>query len=96
MFGTFVPEDRVEKPRYGIVKNLTTFNPLMIAFHEWIGIAKDLRGARSFREGLGYLFGPPGWSPDGSRMTSAKIKERWRRLQADEEEVTTPAPQPAE
>ena len=80
MFGTFVPEAREERPRYGIIKNLTTFNPVMIAFHEWIGIARDLRGARSPREVLGYLFGPPGWSPDGSRMTSAMIKERWRRV----------------
>ena len=79
MFGTFVKED-AEKPRYGIVKNLGTFNPIMIAFHEWIGIAKDLKNARSLKEIGGYLFGPPGWSPDGSRLTSAKIKERWRRL----------------
>ena len=51
MFGTFIPEAReAEKPRYGIVKNLTTFNPVMIAFHEWIGIAKDLAKARSLRE----------------------------------------------
>ena len=80
MFGTFVPEDREEKVRYGIVKNLTTFNPVMIAFHEWIAIAKDLRGARSLREVAGYLFGPPGWSPDGSRLTSAMLKERWARV----------------
>jgi len=80
MFGTFVAEDAAEKPRYGVIKNLTTFNPLMIAFHEWIGVAKDLAGATSLREVGGYVFGPPGWSPDGSRMTSAMMKERWRRL----------------
>ncbi|NNE39428.1 MAG: sterol desaturase family protein [Marinicaulis sp.] len=77
IFGTFVPEDDAERPRYGIIKNLGTFNPIIVAFHEWIGIAKDLVSARSLREMGGYLFGPPGWSPDGSRMTSAKIKERW-------------------
>lgn len=85
MFGTFVPEEREERPRYGIVKNLTTFNPVMIAFHEWIGIAKDLRGAKSLKEIGGYLFGPPGWSPDGSRMTSAMIKDRWRQVQSGPE-----------
>lgn len=83
MFGTFVAEERSEKPRYGIVKNLGTFNPVMIAFHEWIGIARDLSSARSLREIGGYLFGPPGWSPDGSRMTSAMIKERWAGLRED-------------
>ncbi len=91
MFGTFIPEDREERPRYGIVKNLATFNPLMIAFHEWIGIARDLGRARSPREALGYLFGPPGWSPDGSRMTSAMIKERWRRVRGASDVPLAPA-----
>jgi sterol desaturase/sphingolipid hydroxylase (fatty acid hydroxylase superfamily) len=82
MFGTFVPEEASEKPRYGIVKNLGSFNPFVIAFNEWINISKDLLGARSLRDASGYLFGPPGWSPDGSRMTSAKLKERWARAVA--------------
>ncbi len=95
MFGTFVPEDDRETPRYGIIKNLGTFNPLLIAFHEWLGIAKDVLGARSLKEVSGYLFGPPGWSPDGSRMTSAMIKERWRRLNPEAGEgVEAPAPNP--
>ena len=80
MFGTFVPETDEERPRYGIVKNLGTFNPLLISFHEWIAIARDLRSARSLEEAFGYLFGPPGWSPDGSRLTSRMIKERWKRI----------------
>ncbi len=101
MFGTFVSEEDAEKPRYGIIKNLTTFNPLVIGFHEWIGLVKDLRSARSLREVGGYLFGPPGWSPDGSRMTSAMIKERWRRLHPAKSELADgpapkPGPQPAE
>jgi sterol desaturase/sphingolipid hydroxylase (fatty acid hydroxylase superfamily) len=80
LFGTFVPESDEEKCRYGIVQNLGTFNPLVIAFHEWIGIVKDLFKARSLREVLGYTFGPPGWSPDGSRLTSAMIKARAKAL----------------
>ncbi len=83
MFGTFVEEDAREKPRFGIIKNLGTFNPLVISFHEWIGIAKDLLSAKSLNEALGYMFGPPGWSPDGSRLTSAKIKERWVKVHGE-------------
>ncbi|MFZ5617308.1 MAG: sterol desaturase family protein [Pseudomonadota bacterium] len=82
MFGTFVPEDDAERPQYGIVKNLGSFNPFVIAFNEWIGIFKDLASARSLREVIGYTFGPPGWSPDGSRLTSAKLKERWAKIGA--------------
>jgi sterol desaturase/sphingolipid hydroxylase (fatty acid hydroxylase superfamily) len=95
MFGTFIPEDDREKPRYGIVKNLGTFNPLVISFHEWIGIAKDLFKSRSLKEVIGYTFGPPGWSPDGSRMTSAMIKERWARIHADSLDGAPAAPRDA-
>ncbi len=77
MFGSFVAEDEHEKPRYGIVKNLATFNPFKVAFHEFVGIAKDLAKSRSLGEIAGYLFAPPGWSPDGSRETSDSIKARW-------------------
>ncbi len=78
MFGTFQPELDEEPCRYGIVKNLGTFNILRVAFHEWIGLGQDLMRSRSPREAAGYLFGPPGWSPDGSRETSLMIKARWR------------------
>jgi len=85
MFGTFVEEDREEKCRYGIVRNLGTFNPLKVAFHEWWGIIKDVTSAKSLRDILGFMFMPPGWSPDGSRDTSEKIKEKWRKAQQAEE-----------
>ena len=90
MFGTFIPENDDEKPRYGIIKNLGTFNPLVISFHEWIGIARDVWSAKSWRDRFGYLFGPPGWSPDGSRMTSAMIKERWARINGEKTEREAP------
>ncbi len=82
MFGTFVAEDPAEPPRYGIVKNLATFNPVKVAFHEFVGIGKDLASARSPREVAGYLLAPPGWSPDGNRETSDTIKARWAALEA--------------
>ena len=89
LFGTYIPETDAEPPRYGLVKNLGDFNILRVAFHEWIGIGKDLAGSRSIREVLGYLFGPPGWSPDGSRETSATLKAKWRERQ---EADADPAP----
>ncbi len=82
LFGTFVAEEDAEKPRYGIVSQLGTFNPFRVAFHEWIGIWRDVTHARSLGEAFGYLFGPPGWSPDGSRKTSASLKAEWAARQA--------------
>ena len=89
LFGTFIAEREEETPQYGIIKNLGTFNPLVISFHEWIGIAKDLKSARSLKEVVCYLLGPPGWSPDGSRLTSAMIKERWARVHGSEPSAPT-------
>lgn len=79
LFGTFTNEEPVaDPPRYGLVKNVRTFNPVWIAFHEYVSIARDLWRARSLREVRGYLLGRPGWSHDGSRETSDMIRARWR------------------
>jgi sterol desaturase/sphingolipid hydroxylase (fatty acid hydroxylase superfamily) len=77
LFGTFVPERDDEKPVYGVISNLGSFNPLRIATHEWISMVRDVFSAKSPRAALGYVLGPPGWSPDGSRKTSKSLKESW-------------------
>jgi len=75
MFGTFVPEDDAEPVKYGIIRNLATFNPLKIAFHEWISMFRDASGSGlTPGQRLAYLFAPPGWSHDRSRRTSDMIK----------------------
>jgi sterol desaturase/sphingolipid hydroxylase (fatty acid hydroxylase superfamily) len=79
MFGTFVAEDESDPCRYGITSNLGTFNPLRIALHEWMAIWQDVRKARSLRDAFWYVFGAPGWTPDGSRETSRTMKEKWAR-----------------
>jgi sterol desaturase/sphingolipid hydroxylase (fatty acid hydroxylase superfamily) len=77
MFGTFVEETDEDAPRYGIIGQIASFNPLRIALHGWVSLASDLVHAKSPREAMLYLFAPPGWSPDGSRETSDSIKARW-------------------
>lgn len=75
LFGTFVPEDKAEPVRYGIIHNLGTFNPLRVATHEYVSIFRDLgRRDITLRQKLGYLFGPPGWSHDGSRKSAKELK----------------------
>jgi sterol desaturase/sphingolipid hydroxylase (fatty acid hydroxylase superfamily) len=81
LFGTFQAELDEERCRYGVVKNLATFNPIRVAFHEWAAMFGDLARSRSLREVAGYMFGPPGWSPDGSRQTSAEIRAAWEARQ---------------
>jgi sterol desaturase/sphingolipid hydroxylase (fatty acid hydroxylase superfamily) len=79
LFGTFVAEDPADPPRYGLVKNLRTFNPVWISLHEYVSIARDVWRARSLSHVPRYVFGRPGWSPDGSRKTSVQIQAEWRR-----------------
>lgn len=85
MFGTFVEELETDPPRYGIVRNLGTFNPVRIAFHEWVAMLKDaMRPGLTPGQRFGYLFRPPGWSHDGSRKTSHDLKADYVRLHPTE------------
>jgi len=89
LFGTFVPELEEDRVDYGLVHNLGTFNPLRVAFHEWVGLFRDVtRPGLTLRQRLGYAFGPPGYSHDGSRDTSDRIKAR--HLARHPEDAGTP------
>jgi sterol desaturase/sphingolipid hydroxylase (fatty acid hydroxylase superfamily) len=87
MFGTFQPElpaEEYQPLKYGLTKNLEKPNAATVVFHEWIAIGKDVfRKGLTFRQRWNYLFGPPGWSHDGSRLTS----EEMRRQEAASEET---------
>lgn len=73
MFGTFEPEQ--ERPKYGLTKNVNTFNPIRIAFHEWVNLLKDLKRGRSIINAFKYLLNPPGWSHDGKTKTTKQLRK---------------------
>lgn len=56
-FGTFEPEN--EPVKYGLVKNVNTFNPIKITFMGWQEIYQDIKNSTSSKEALGHFFGPP-------------------------------------
>lgn len=72
MFGTF--EAETEKVVYGLTKDIHTFNPIRIGFHEVVAIARDVARAPGLRAKLGYVFAPPGWSHDGSTKTARELR----------------------
>jgi len=72
LFGTFEPEGA--PVTYGLTTNIRTFDPVRIAFHEYAAIVRDVRHAKSWRAAFGYVFAPPGWSPDGSTKTSRQMR----------------------
>ncbi len=71
-FGTFIIEDK-EKPIYGLVQNLETYNPIRIASHEYEKIWADIRKPISWKNRIKYMVKPPGWSHDGSRKTTKEL-----------------------
>lgn len=76
LFGTFQAEEPADPVKYGLTKNITSNHPLTLVFHEWKSIFKDIREKEcSFKDKLMYLFGPPGWSHDGSTKTSAQLRK---------------------
>ena len=59
LFGTFAARPADEALRYGLARPLTSYNPVYIAFHEWIAILRDLGRAQGWRECWRLLFGRP-------------------------------------
>ncbi|HEX8856014.1 MAG TPA: sterol desaturase family protein [Thermoleophilaceae bacterium] len=62
LFGTFEPEG--ERVRYGLTKNIHTFKPVRVAFHEYIALWHDLRAVRDWRTRVVLVFKGPGWRPE--------------------------------
>jgi sterol desaturase/sphingolipid hydroxylase (fatty acid hydroxylase superfamily) len=72
LFGSFEPERAPVD--YGLTKNLDSFNPIVVAFHDWQAMIRQFRSAASWREALGYVFQPPGWSPNGESLTARQMR----------------------
>jgi sterol desaturase/sphingolipid hydroxylase (fatty acid hydroxylase superfamily) len=60
LFGTFEPER--ERVVYGLTKDISTFHPWRIAFHEALAIAGDVRRARTRTAKLKFVLGRPDWT----------------------------------
>jgi hypothetical protein len=74
MFGSFEPEG--ERVKYGLTKNIHTFNPFKVFAHEWIAIWRDVRGADNWRDRFGYAFRGPGWQPGSAEDKRETEREK--------------------
>ncbi|WP_426168775.1 sterol desaturase family protein [Sandarakinorhabdus sp. DWP1-3-1] len=93
LFGTFEAERDDEPVRYGIVRNLATFNPLWVAVHEWVAIGTDVVKARGLRGKWMAIAGPPGWH---SGTTADTIRAHWQSGREAEPQRMPPVATPAE
>jgi len=92
LFGTFkdLDDDKEKENTYGVLHPPESHNPLDIVSHEYINIWNDVKKAKNVKEKFMYIFGPPGWSPDGSTQT---VKEMQRDLELAEKKASS-APEP--
>ncbi len=69
LFGTFARED--ETVRYGLTKNINTFNPLRVATHEYADIFRDVARSTTWRDRLSFVLRGPGWAYERHRRDAA-------------------------
>jgi len=72
LLGTFQPEE--ERPCYGLTKNISSFNPVVIALTTWAELFRKAKSAGSLKQKLHYFLKPPGWSHDGSSKTTKELR----------------------
>ncbi|MGJ8737090.1 sterol desaturase family protein [Zobellia laminariae] len=75
VFGTWKELDDDVEVKFGVIHAPKSYNPIVILTHEFKDIWADVKKAKKFSHKLMYIFGPPGWSPDGSTLT---VKQQQR------------------
>lgn len=77
LFGTFQPElpaEAYQPIEYGLTKPMPKKTAISLIFYEWDNIIKDVKQKIPWKWKWKYIFGPPGWSHDGSRQTSKQLR----------------------
>ncbi len=65
LFGTFEPED--EPVVYGLTKNIGSFNPAVVASHEYRDILRDVADSETWSDRLSFVLRGPGWAYERHR-----------------------------
>ena len=80
LFGTFAPRSNDIKPKFGVIHDPNSFNPIIINTHEFRDIFRDMRKVKKLKHKLLYMFGPPGWSQSCSPSLAAcgSVTAAWR------------------
>ncbi|WP_276166902.1 sterol desaturase family protein [Zobellia alginiliquefaciens] len=82
IFGTWKELDDDVEVKFGVIHAPQSYNPIVILTHEFKDIWADVKKAKKFSHKLMYIFGPPGWSPDGSTLT---VKQQQRLFKEHKE-----------
>ena len=80
LFGTFKDKDDDKPVNYGVLHPPNSYNPVTVLTHEYVNIWNDVRNAKNLKGRFMYIFGPPGWTEDGSGKT---VKQMQAELEAE-------------
>lgn len=83
LFGTFQAEIDDLPIEFGLYEKKVDNNPVNVIFHEWVSIFQDVRKAKGFRNKWLYILKPPGWSHDGSTMTSKQLRNHIKQAEKE-------------
>ncbi|MFT5580041.1 MAG: sterol desaturase/sphingolipid hydroxylase (fatty acid hydroxylase superfamily) [Paraglaciecola psychrophila] len=68
LFGSF--EEEKETVEFGIPEQINSFNPIVVSFHGWVALGKDVVNTPGILNKIGLFLMPPGWAPDGGGLTT--------------------------
>lgn len=84
MFGTFQEELPDDEVVYGLTHQPEDTGPVNIVFHEFKAMTADVKRAPGFKNKLGYMFNPPGWSHDGSTQVAKVMQQELKEAEERE------------
>jgi sterol desaturase/sphingolipid hydroxylase (fatty acid hydroxylase superfamily) len=68
LFGTFQVELANEPCEFGLVRGVSSLNPIRIALYETSQILHDIKASNSWSDRWFYLFGRPDWTPSNLKV----------------------------
>src|SRR5690606_36902228 len=80
MFGTWKELDENIEIEYGVTSPPNSFNVWTILTHEYKNIWADMKKSKNWWHKFMYVFGPPGWSHDGSTLTIKQIRNKLEKV----------------
>lgn len=92
IFGTWKELDDDIDVKFGVIHAPQSYNPLVILTHEYKDIWNDMKKSPKWSHKLMYIFGPPGWSHDGSTMTVRQQQRLFKQQKTQNPEVAFERP----
>jgi len=82
IFGTWKELDEDIDIEYGVTTPPNSYNIWIILSHEYKNIWQDMKKSKNWGHKFMYAFAPPGWSHDGSTLTTSQLRKKIKEEEA--------------